>query len=502
MIYRYYNNDDVYCDDKLISRTPTSLRIHYDDFSDLAHQNDNPINGSVIPSFPKLQHALQTPPISYPSTITSSIIHQFISSGFTNDNDIIQFAKGFIDREEVLSRILIQDFGWKALVAHQARVGAITLVRSELHSKREKSPRSVREGKQQRIVSDATLPPTSSLDPSMAKQTLSSTSMPEITLKTNGIANETKKQAAVVETEMIKPALWKSVLVNDQARLRRSTKGSNGKGSSNGDASSGSSNDSEEKDSYNYGLLQSTVSSDGISDVNGDRQTYQTLYKELDNYFSYMTVPQTLSAVSDPPIREQTAKVYLTHARLFLGWMLDARGVFDVDHLLDEELASTSVSNAIAGDNDGPPSPSSPLAASANSGISYSLGNKSNESVRQNVWRHVLGRTSSEDGEATASSMKNGVSLYDIFPNSATESASSVLEYILWLRSERGISPNYEANILRGMIKLVKFRFAHEMSISGQPSINQMTKTSGGASKRTAPLDDLPIVIELRKLHR
>lgn len=63
---------------------------------------------------------------------------------------------------------------------------------------------------------------------------------------------------------------------------------------------------------------------------------------------------------------------------------------------------------------------------------------------------------------------------------------------------------------LRGLIKLVKFRFAHEMtssSVSNHQSQSRNQKNGAGAnsmsaSSRSTALDDLPIVIELRKLHR
>ena len=61
------------------------------------------------------------------------------------------------------------------------------------------------------------------------------------------------------------------------------------------------------------------------------------------------------------------------------------------------------------------------------------------------------------------------------------------------MRSERNISSNYEANILRGLIKIVKFRFAGEVSSSTDKLRSATSKT---------PLDDIPVVIELRKFHR
>ena len=51
--------------------------------------------------------------------------------------------------------------------------------------------------------------------------------------------------------------------------------------------------------------------------------------------------------------------------------------------------------------------------------------------------------------------------LLHIFPNKDKTSASIVFEFLKWLRNERKISLSYEANILRGLIKLTKFRFAN-----------------------------------------
>lgn len=52
------------------------------------------------------------------------------------------------------------------------------------------------------------------------------------------------------------------------------------------------------------------------------------------------------------------------------------------------------------------------------------------------------------------------VSIFDIVPNKDKESADAFLEFILWLRTSRSISASYEANVLRGLTKLLKFRFA------------------------------------------
>ena len=68
------------------------------------------------------------------------------------------------------------------------------------------------------------------------------------------------------------------------------------------------------------------------------------------------------------------------------------------------------------------------------------------DDVRRNVWKHVQERIPSSTSD-NLDDLKERISLYDIFPTSETESAAPILQYILWLRSERGVSSNYEANM-------------------------------------------------------
>ena len=128
---------------------------------------------------------------------------------------------------------------------------------------------------------------------------------------------------------------------------------------------------------------------------------------------------------------------------------------------------------------------------------SFLTSRAKNSNPKKEMWRRVNDRCELEDKLLTTDEreqqLKQQVSLVDIFPDASTESAACVLEYILWLRSYRDISSNYEANILRGLIKLVKFRFASVLSDNG--SGNESTKN-------LTPLDDLAIVKELRRLHR
>ncbi len=403
----------------------TTLFLHYNDFTEfeLIHADEPTPNGQVydsnnhewasiplsLPSlFPRLQESLESSPISYSSIITNSIMQQLTAAGFVDDNDITQFARGFLVREEELSQILIQDFGWKALDAHRARVGIISLVREELKEVNGMIDQGSTVTKEQSTRKSGR----------SIEEAVVSTSKDEVSPMELRTVNETK-------------ALWKSVLVNDKAKKRRASNNlDKTRHVQNGDDANAV---PTVKNGYNYGLLQATSGDDT------DRMVYVTLYAELDSFWSYMTIPQT-SAVSDVTIRDQTAKVYLTHARLFLGWVVDARGVLDEDNQLAEVL------------NEGSDEQENQITSSLEqsfSDISSSQTLNMAKNVRKQVWKHVLDRKTSSfttDG-SKADTPRHRISLYDIFPNSQTESASPVLQYILWLRAERGISPNYEANM-------------------------------------------------------
>lgn len=481
--------------------------LHYDDLSDLIHNNDDDSNGKVlingyhlssissngiqtVSNFPRLHTILST---TYNNQNSTSITNELTSSGFINDHDIIQFAKGFINREEVISNVLVNDFQWNVIDAHRCRVGLVELVRDEygLKSNIDLLLEDGKKSKDKGVNVSSTQTSSRSITPLIPTV---ETTVPDDTKVE--IVEAEKDDIETEEAVKIKQPSWKSVLVNDKAKLRR------GKDSTIlSNDSTTSSSTMKKKDTYNYGLLTATTT------PNPDKQTYSNLYLELDSYWKYMTVPQT-SSVSDTPIREQTAKVYLTHARLFIGWMLDVRGVLlsedEEKVLLDELFGSKNGEGVSSADNSDGMTPSllGTSSTTADDG----------KSVRIKVWKHALDRTSTSSSTTESpsvvdkSNLKQGMSLYDIFPSSDTESAAPVLQYILWLRSERGISPNYEANVLRGLIKLVKFRFANELSSSAATPM--ATQVNGGgrggtlSSSRSTALDDLPIVIELRKLHR
>ena len=156
-------------------------------------------------------------------------------------------------------------------------------------------------------------------------------------------------------------------------------------------------------DDYTYGLAKNYA------------DHYPKLASELEDFYTFMTQPSTYS--QENPVREATAKVYLNHAKLFLGWCCQN---------------NTS-----------------------------SLG--SNNVLHQNF------------------------SLFDVVPNKDKESANNIIRFVLWIRS-RDVSVSYEANLLRGIIKLLKYRFRFESNSDPLDGKNSF--------------DDIAIIKEVRKLHR
>eukprot|EP00804_Cyclotella_cryptica_P029316 CCRYP_018027-RA/>CCRYP_018027-RA protein AED:0.18 eAED:0.18 QI:0/0.2/0/1/0.2/0.16/6/0/724 len=369
----------------------------YNGHESKAIQNIVMPNGRNQPQslFPTLHNILTSPPISYSDVLSVDILSKLTNSGFVDDNDVSNFGKGFFAREEVLSQILMQHFAWKALDAHRARVGIIELVYQTTQAQGSPSFLSLKEN------------PEAVLSSRYQTMSLAESSVSIEPFKT--LENENDKQQPLPKA---KKTSWRSVLVNDKAKLRR------------------------------YGLSTS------------DQSTYPTLFEELDNFWEFMTVPQT-SANAQPPIRERTAEVYQTHAKLFLGWALGAREDVDIRDLVvphSNDGANTSKQSDIlsAADNTIPLISSSKTANSDN--------------IRRELWNRVSIRR-----EYT---VKDKILTPD--------------EKKIDLKRHRNISSNYEANILRGLIKLVKFRFASilsETTPSSYPS----------KSKNASPLDDLPL---------
>lgn len=78
------------------------------------------------------------------------------------------------------------------------------------------------------------------------------------------------------------------------------------------------------------------------------------------------------------------------------------------------------------------------------------------------------------------------LSLFEMIPTKERESTRCIMDFVMWLRTDRFISHSYEANLLRGLTKLLKFRFAQESVVrSGDKAYS-----------------DIPAISELRRLHR
>ena len=83
---------------------------------------------------------------------------------------------------------------------------------------------------------------------------------------------------------------------------------------------------------------------------------------------------------------------------------------------------------------------------------------------------------------------KEDFSIFHVFPTVEKDGAEVIYDFLKWLRCERKISTAYESSLLRGILKLAKFRYAKD---SG-------TDISYGGKS----FDDIPVVRELRKMHR
>jgi hypothetical protein len=454
---------------------------------------DDPGASSSSFSFPRMLLALSSPPVSYPIPVARRVILHLARTGFADDDDVARFASAFVrgGREEVVSRVLIDDFGWGAMDAHVARVGMSALVTSTL-------PKTTT-----MTVTETTVTGAADDDGRRRRRPSSSATATVLAVarRDGGVAGVgadddpgeegggggdekgggmTSSSSSTTVIERPPVPLWKSVHVNDGARMRRSKSnlGMSDRRGGGGGGGSTSPPPISASVGYNYGM--------SIDDV--DRESYRNLHEELDEYMSYMTVQRSTTSSSrggddrGKVIREETARVYMTHARLFLGWVVDARGVLlphdpseeeEVRRLLDCGLMSPHDGEEAWGGGSGPGegrgaegvSLSSRASSSSSSPMNLpSSPMKSNVagSVRKLVWKNVLRRTISSSSLPPPSlhapsrsdewvdrmrSLRRSLSLYDIFPNPSAESASSVLQYVLWLRSERGISQNYEANM-------------------------------------------------------
>ena len=313
---------------------------------------------------------------------------------------LLLLARDFVDRPEVFSSLLVTDFGFPVLEAHQTRALVMTAIRNRDAHNTNHNGSSV-------IAADGATKNNSidsntkhSEEPSSVvistknaiaifsdEEPQSTTVMVDENANNDTVeSNDDSKDGASINTKIYSNKELKSTVVNQQAKRRK-----------------------QSVDDYNYGLPKDYAT------------LYPRLASELEEYYKFMTQPSTYSQES--PIRDATAKVYMNHAKLFLGWCC--------------QNAKTEDKN--------------------------------------------------DDKAEAAKVPKDDMSIFTVLPSKEKESADNIIRFVLWLRT-RDISVSYEANLLRGVIKLLKFRFAKESTSDPMDGKNTF--------------DDIPVIKEVRKLHR
>jgi len=335
------------------------------------------------------------------------------SSSYSNTLGLL--AQDFVDRPEAFSSILINDFDFPPLAAHQTRAVVMSVVKKRMGLQQQQFS-SPQIGGYEAVISQEQVGAVTRSEPQQdqeiaiepwtvgtkQKQSLNIDEDQSNTKKTSKPVPSKKKDTSNTrgssipsleaqnqndqthrEADEKKPKItrFKATVVNEKAKARRNS------------------------GEFEYSL---------------DDNLYPQLTTDLQAFFAFMTRPSTHS--QEDPIRAATAEVYMRHARQFLGWYVT------------QEKRPVS------------PSESKPEAPP-------------NENL----------------------------SLQDIIPNKEKESANDIIDFVLWLRS-RDVSVSYEANILRGLTKLLKFRFSRE---------SQADSSDGGNT-----FADIPLIKEIRKLHR
>jgi len=331
-------------------------------------------------------------------------ISQGSSWSSQSSEGLLFLAKDFVDRPEVFSSLLIKDFGFPVLEAHQTRALVMAAILKERNEDdaaigRTKNSNSNSRDDQEttgivthtknavEISNDESQRLSVVFDENSKKDKNDISDSDRNSLPTDGgntVAENTK-----TKTKTYTNKEFKSTIVNERSRRRRRS-----------------------TSDFNYGLPKDYAT------------LYPRLASELDDFYTFMTQPSTYSQES--PVRDATAKVYMRHAKLFLGWCCQNAKHNDSDGDDEEEV----------------------------------------ESVVQK---------------------KNDVSIFAVLPNKKKESAENIIRFVLWMRT-RDISVSYEANLLRGIIKLLKYRFAKESNSDPMEGKNTF--------------DDIPIIKEVRKLHR
>ena len=319
----------------------------------------------------------------------------------TSDN-VVLLARDFVDRPEVFSSLLINDFGFPPLAAHQTRALAMAVIKG---------------GKDQKIIMKPTTT-TSSSKVNGKQQQEANTSNGENPKKNNNEVEIIEPWTVGKKTKQSKPKAVTKTSPRKEVKISSSEE----REEMNLKETENNIDKSNKKNAKRIGFKSIVVNEkakarrkNGQYEYALNEDSFPQLAKDLKAFYAFMTRPSPHS--QEDPIRPATADVYMRHARQFLGWYVKEK-----------------------------------------------------------------------HGTAEAKSSLDGpLSIFQIIQDKEKESANDVIDFILWLRS-RDVSVSYEANILRGLTKLLKFRFSREST--SDPS-------NGGNT-----FDDIPMIKEIRKLHR
>lgn len=366
-----------------IRSSPSSISIQMSTPSSSTNEKNN---------FEEFQKSLNS--MSLPSAMQDDLLQDIKEMGFYSSTELYLLSKDFVDRPEVLGNLLKNDFGLNPVKSNLMRGVLMKLVAAIEQGDKHDSANgkmvetTTRNGTSKKIVVDTTNTVETNTNNGESKTSTADSNEKDSLLKEgfiniNGVgsldASSTigKKSRTIIPSQVEKKPLFKSVVVNQNAKQRHTLT----------------------KNRHNYGLPPNYG------------KLYPNLATELDNFLNFMTM--TSASVQESPIRQTTAIVYIRHAKLFLGWYRTSIGL--------------------------------------------------------------------EDGN-------DSITINDIFPDKEAISAQPIIDFILWLRRTRQISDSYEANMLRGLTKLLKYRYRNEST--ADPSYGE--KSFG----------DIPVVRELRKLHR
>jgi hypothetical protein len=445
------------------------------------------VSVSVLDAFHKCMAASGfTKPVQ--QKLTNSFLEGNI--GFESSQEMCMFAKDFIANPQGLSNVLREDFGFNVLDAHRGRAILLDMVADNAAAHAANAIASPKEEEEDEIdiavVDVAVSSPNGNgsgelQTPITHKENqatpLTNTNAFGVTTTNNvvvspstimnrkageqlvnGIAiisDENKafhSQSASLsaspfgaqtEEKEKRKVLYKNVVVNAKAKKRKDTTKGNNNNNHNHNIKDGNNNNNATatNNSNSYGLPKNCS------------VAHPQLQNELHQFGLYMTEPSARYKLQEDPIRHATADVYLRHARLFLGWYVN---IYNSGSDAQQQQPTIRDNNIDA------------------------------DALIVPVARH----NKEVDLDADADADTDTVTLFHIIPNKEHSSAQAIVDFVLWLRRTRDVSDSYEANILRGLTKLLKFRFALETSGSGNNSNNEAT------------FSDIPAVRELRRLHR